>query len=118
MNDKLPAIDSTTHACDGCGVTVVGHRLCGNPQNPLCSADETYAVGFDLGYEAGWAARLNPDTLDLPEIRDVMRVLIEALERIDAEAEAKQSKPSRGRIEFEGAVIELADEGDVHDPRD
>ena len=117
MNDKLPAIDSTTHACDSCGVTVVGHRLCGNPQNPLCAADETYAVGFDLGYERGWDARLDLDlALDLDDIREVMRVLVEALDR--RIAEAKQPKPSRGRIEFEGSSIELADEGDVHDPRD
>ena len=70
---------------------------------------ERERFSFDLGYEAGWEARLNLDlALDLDDIREVMRVLVEALDR--RIAEAKQPKPSRGRIEFEDAVIELPDE--------
>ena len=70
---------------------------------------------YDRGYEAGYVARLDLGPLDMDDVREELLLLVKAVERMIAEAE--QPKPSRGRIEFEDAVIELPDDS-PHDPRD
>jgi hypothetical protein len=49
------------------------------------TATEGERWAHDQGYERGWAERLNPDTMDLDELRGVLVVLIAVADRMIAE---------------------------------
>lgn len=37
----MTGVDSTLHACPGCGAKVIGHKTCGDPTRPGCATTAT-----------------------------------------------------------------------------
>jgi hypothetical protein len=71
------------------------------------NASESERWHFDMGFESGHKAALDPAQMDFDDMREMLEVIIEALRRM---IEQEKQRQTRGRIEFEGAVIELPDE--------
>lgn len=82
MNETLPNTDQLTSKCDACGAPIPeGRRLCGQDTgDAFCQAPEDYAHGYDLGYEAGWKARLDPKLFtNRAEIVEALQAIVTGL---------------------------------------
>jgi hypothetical protein len=74
------------------------------------TATEGERWAHDQGYEAGWNNRLVAEEMDIGDVREVMEIVLAALTRLANEQ--AERKATRGRIEFDDAVIPLTEEGD------
>ncbi|MFF0268668.1 hypothetical protein [Kribbella sp. NPDC004536] len=87
MSQTLPNTEKLMSKCDACGAPCPdGRRLCGNPENEFCAAEETYPLGYDLGVEEGWRMR----EAELDGLEDAMGKLIAEMGRLLADLRAGQ----------------------------
>lgn len=60
------------------------------PDYCFATATEPERWAYDCGYEDGFAARLDPELMDLNDIRDEVLLMVAALTRMIAETQAER----------------------------